>query len=152
MRIAPLGAKRQTVACCAQVMGDQERQGVARIAGVNIPTNKRVKISLRYIYGIGPAKADAICGRLAIPDDRRVNQLSDDEVLKIRQLIEADYRVEGDLRREISMNIKRLMDLGCYRGLRHRKGLPVRGQRTHTNARTRKGKAVAIAGKKKVTK
>jgi len=125
---------------------------VARIAGVNIPTNKRVLISLRYIYGIGPTKAQEICTKLSIPDDRRVNQLSDDEVLKIRQLIEADYRVEGDLRREIAMNIKRLMDLGCYRGLRHRRGLPVHGQRTHTNARTRKGKAVAIAGKKKVTK
>ncbi len=125
---------------------------MARIAGVNIPTNKRVLISLRYIYGIGPTKAQEICTKLSIPDDRRVNQLSDDEVLKIRQLIEADYRVEGDLRREIAMNIKRLMDLGCYRGLRHRRGLPVHGQRTHTNARTRKGKAVAIAGKKKVTK
>ena len=125
---------------------------MARIAGVNIPTNKRVLIRLRYIYGIGPAKAQEICSRLTIPDDRRVNQLSDDEVLKIRQLIESDYRVEGDLRREVAMNIKRLMDLGCYRGLRHRRGLPVRGQRTHTNARTRKGKAVAIAGKKKATK
>jgi len=125
---------------------------VARIAGVNIPSNKRVKISLRYIFGIGPAKSQEICTKLAIPEERRVNQLSDDEIQKIRQLIEADYRVEGDLRREVAMNIKRLMDLGCYRGLRHRKGLPVRGQRTHTNARTRKGKAVAIAGKKKVTK
>jgi small subunit ribosomal protein S13 len=125
---------------------------VARIAGVNIPSNKRVTISLRYIFGIGPAKAQDICTKLAIPDERRVNQLSDDEIQKIRQLIEADYRVEGDLRREVAMNIKRLMDLGCYRGLRHRKGLPVRGQRTHTNARTRKGKAVAIAGKKKVTR
>ncbi len=125
---------------------------MARIAGVNIPSNKRVKISLRYIFGIGPAKSQEICTKLAIPDERRVNQLSDDEIQKIRQLIEADYRVEGDLRREVAMNIKRLMDLGCYRGLRHRKGLPVRGQRTHTNARTRKGKAVAIAGKKKVTK
>jgi small subunit ribosomal protein S13 len=124
--------------------------GVARIAGVNIPTNKRVTISLRYIYGIGPKKAQDICTKLAIPDDRRVNQLSDDEILKIRELIDRDYRVEGDLRREVTMNIKRLMDLGCYRGLRHRRGLPVRGQRTHTNARTRKG--VAIAGKKKVTK
>ena len=125
---------------------------MARIAGVNIPTNKRVLISLRYIYGIGPAKAQEICSRLTIPEDRRVNQLSDDEVLRIRELIDREYRVEGDLRRENSMNIKRLMDLGCYRGLRHRRGLPVRGQRTHTNARTRKGKAVAIAGKKKVTK
>ena len=125
---------------------------MARIAGVNIPSNKRVTISLRYIYGIGPAKAQDICTKLSIPDERRVNQLSDDEIQKIRQLIEADYRVEGDLRREVAMNIKRLMDLGCYRGLRHRRGLPVRGQRTHTNARTRKGKAVAIAGKKKATK
>ena len=125
---------------------------MARIAGVNIPTNKRVLISLRYIYGIGPAKAQEICSRLTIPDDRRVNQLSDDEVLRIRELIDREYRVEGDLRRENAMNIKRLRDRGCYRGLRHRRGLPVRGQRTHTNARTRKGKAVAIAGKKKVTK
>ena len=130
----------------------QEKQGVARIAGVNIPTNKRVTIGLRYIYGIGPTKAAEICERLTIPDDRRVNQLSDEEVLRIREMIDRDYRVEGDLRREVAMNIKRLMDLGCYRGLRHRRGLPVRGQRTHTNARTRKGKAVAIAGKKKVTK
>ena len=125
---------------------------MARIAGVNIPTNKRVLISLRNIFGIGPQNAKDICGKLGIPDDRRVNQLTDDEVLKIRELIDRDYRVEGDLRREQAMNIKRLMDLGCYRGLRHRKGLPTRGQRTHTNARTRKGKAVAIAGKKKVTK
>ncbi len=125
---------------------------MARIAGVNIPTNKRVTISLRYIYGIGPKKAQDICTRLNIPDDRRVNQLSDDEILKIRELIDREFRVEGDLRREVSMNVKRLMDLGCYRGLRHRRGLPVRGQRTHTNARTRKGTAVAIAGKKKVTK
>jgi len=125
---------------------------VARIAGVNIPTNKRVVIGLTYIYGIGPAKAEAICTDLGIPAERRVNELSDDEVSKIRELIDRDYRVEGDLRRELAMNIKRLMDLGCYRGLRHRRGLPVRGQRTHTNARTRKGKAVAIAGKKKATK
>ena len=125
---------------------------MARIAGVNIPANKRVLISLRYIYGIGPKKAEDICTALNIPEDRRVNQLSDDEILRIRELIDRDYRVEGDLRREVAMNIKRLVDLGCYRGLRHRKGLPVRGQRTHTNARTRKGKAVAIAGKKKVTK
>ena len=122
---------------------------MARIAGVNIPTNKRVTISLRYIYGIGPAKAQEICTQLNIPDDRRVNQLSDDEVLRIRELIDRDYQVEGDLRRVVAMNIKRLMDLGCYRGLRHRRGLPVRGQRTHTNARTRKGKAKPIAGKKK---
>jgi small subunit ribosomal protein S13 len=125
---------------------------VARIAGVNVPTNKRVEVSLQYIYGIGPAKAHDIVTKLSIPDDRRVNQLSDDEVLRLRELIDREYRVEGDLRREVSMNIKRLMDLGCYRGLRHRRGLPVHGQRTHTNARTRKGKAVAIAGKKKVTK
>jgi small subunit ribosomal protein S13 len=125
---------------------------VARIAGVNIPTNKRVVISLRYIYGIGPTNAQQICTRLGIAAERRVNQLSDDEVLRIREMIDREFRVEGDLRREVSMNIKRLMDLGCYRGLRHRRGLPVRGQRTHTNARTRKGKAVAIAGKKKVTK
>ncbi len=125
---------------------------MARIAGVNIPTNKRVTISLRYIYGIGPAKAAQICAKLHIPEDRRVNQLSDDEVLKIREMIDRDYRVEGDLRREVAMNVKRLMDMACYRGLRHRRGLPVRGQRTHTNARTRKGKAVAIAGNKKVTK
>ncbi len=125
---------------------------MARIAGVNVPTTKRVEISLQYIYGIGPAKAHDIVAKLGIPDDRRVNQLSDEEVLKIRELIDREYRVEGDLRREVAMNIKRLMDLGCYRGLRHRRGLPVHGQRTHTNARTRKGKAVAIAGKKKVTK
>ncbi|QXM24046.1 30S ribosomal protein S13 [Elioraea tepida] len=125
---------------------------MARIAGVNIPTNKRVVISLRYIYGIGPKKAEEICQALAIPEDRRVNQLTDEEILRIRELIDRNYKVEGDLRREVAMNIKRLMDLGCYRGLRHRKGLPVRGQRTHTNARTRKGKAVPIAGKKKVTK
>jgi small subunit ribosomal protein S13 len=125
---------------------------VARIAGVNIPTNKRVLISLRYIYGIGPANAKVICEQLGIPEDRRVNQLTDEEIVKLRETIDRDYRVEGDLRRESAMNIKRLMDMACYRGLRHRKGLPVRGQRTHTNARTRKGKAVAIAGKKKVTK
>ncbi len=122
---------------------------MARIAGVNIPTQKRVEIGLQSIYGIGPAKAQEICVKLGIPVERRVNQLTDAEVLKIREAIDHEYKVEGDLRREISMNIKRLMDLGCYRGLRHRKGLPVRGQRTHTNARTRKGKAVAIAGKKK---
>lgn len=122
---------------------------MARIAGVNIPTQKRVEIGLRSIYGIGPTKAKEICTKLGIPTERRVHQLTDDEVLKIRESIDHEYKVEGDLRREISLNIKRLMDLGCYRGLRHRKGLPVRGQRTHTNARTRKGKAVAIAGKKK---
>ncbi|MBS0271882.1 MAG: 30S ribosomal protein S13 [Proteobacteria bacterium] len=122
---------------------------MARIAGVNIPTQKRVEIGLRSIFGIGPSKAKEICDKLGIPAARRVHQLTDAEVLKIREAIDHEYKVEGDLRREVSMNIKRLMDLGCYRGLRHRKGLPVRGQRTHTNARTRKGKAVAIAGKKK---
>ena len=122
---------------------------MARIAGVNIPTNKRVVIALRYIYGIGPTLAVDICKKVGIPDEKRVNQLSDDEVLRIRETIDRDFQVEGDLRREVAMNIKRLMDLGCYRGLRHRKGLPVRGQRTHTNARTRKGKAKPIAGKKK---
>jgi small subunit ribosomal protein S13 len=132
--------------------GDLKEQTVARIAGVNIPSNKRVLISLRYIYGIGPTKAREICSALEIGEEKRVNQLSDDEIMKIRELIDREYRVEGDLRRESAMNIKRLVDLGCYRGLRHRKGLPVRGQRTHTNARTRKGKAVAIAGKKKVTR
>jgi small subunit ribosomal protein S13 len=122
---------------------------VARIAGVNIPTNKRVEIGLRYIHGIGPAKAKEICQKIGIPAERRVSQLSDAEVIQIREVIDRDYVVEGDLRREVAMNIKRLMDLGCYRGLRHRKSLPVRGQRTHTNARTRKGKARPIAGKKK---
>ncbi len=122
---------------------------MARIAGVNIPTEKRLVISLTYIYGVGKNKAKEICAKVGLSEDKRVKELSNDEVLKIREVIDADYRVEGDLRRDISMNIKRLMDLGCYRGLRHRKGLPVRGQRTHTNARTRKGKAKAIAGKKK---
>ena len=125
---------------------------MARIAGVNIPTNKRVVIALRYIYGIGPAKAREICTKVGIADVKRVNQLSDDEVLRIRETIDRDYEVEGDLRRQVAMNIKRLMDLGTYRGLRHRKGLPVHGQRTHTNARTRKGKARPIAGKKIATK
>ncbi|MGL4397291.1 MAG: 30S ribosomal protein S13 [Hyphomicrobium sp.] len=125
---------------------------MARIAGVNIPTNKRVIIALRYIHGIGPKFSKEICEKVGIPAERRVNQLTDAEVLQIREAIDRDYTVEGDLRREVQMNIKRLMDLGCYRGLRHRKGLPVRGQRTHTNARTRKGKAVAIAGKKKATR
>jgi small subunit ribosomal protein S13 len=122
---------------------------LARIAGVNLPTGKRVEVALTYIHGIGPAKAKEIMGKLGIETARRVNQLTDAEVLRIRETIDADYLVEGDLRREVAMNIKRLMDLGCYRGLRHRKGLPVRGQRTHTNARTRKGPAKAIAGKKK---
>ncbi len=122
---------------------------MARIAGVNIPTNKRVVIALTYIHGIGHKFAREICEEVKIPAERRVNELSDAEVIQIREAIDRDYMVEGDLRREISMNIKRLMDLGCYRGLRHRRGLPVRGQRTHTNARTRKGPSKAIAGKKK---
>ena len=122
---------------------------MARIAGVNIPTNKRVIIALQYIHGIGQAKARQIVDRVGIADARRVNQLTDQEVIQIRETIDRDYQVEGDLRRETSVNIKRLMDLACYRGLRHRKGLPVRGQRTPTNARTRKGPAKPIAGKKK---
>ena len=122
---------------------------MARIAGVKIPTNKRVVIALRYIYGIGPVNAVEICDKVKIPHSKRVNELSDAEVLQIREVIDRDYVVEGDLRREVAMNIKRLQDLGCYRGMRHRKGLPVRGQRNHTNARTRKGPAKAIAGKKK---
>ena len=122
---------------------------MARIAGVNIPTGKRVPIALTYIHGIGPAIAARICEAVNIPADRRVNDLSDAEVLAIREFIDANVTVEGDLRREVQMNIKRMMDLGSYRGLRHRRGLPVRGQRTHTNARTRKGPAKAIAGKKK---
>ena len=122
---------------------------MARIAGVNIPTNKRVVIGLTYIHGIGRAKAEEIIAKVGIPPERRVNQLTDSEVIQIREAIDRDYLVEGDLRREVAMNIKRLMDLGCYRGLRHRRGLPVRGQRTHTNARTRKGPAKPIAGKKK---
>jgi small subunit ribosomal protein S13 len=124
---------------------------VARIAGVNIPTQKRVIIALQYIHGIGQKFSAEICQKVNIPAERRVNQLTDAEVLQIRETIDRDYAVEGDLRRETAMNIKRLMDLGCYRGLRHRRGLPVRGQRTHTNARTRKGPAKAIAGKKKST-
>ena len=122
---------------------------MARIAGVNIPTAKRVVIALQYIHGIGPKFATDICAKVGIPAERRVNQLTDDEVLRIRETIDSDYKVEGDLRRETAMNIKRLMDMVAYRGLRHRKGLPVRGQRTHTNARTRKGPAKPIAGKKK---
>lgn len=125
---------------------------MARIAGVNIPTQKRVVIALTYIHGIGRTKAVEICTKVGIPSERRVSQLTDDEVVRIRESIDRDYSVEGDLRREVAMNIKRLMDLGCYRGLRHRKGLPVRGQRTSTNARTRKGKARPIAGKKKAAK
>ena len=122
---------------------------MARIAGVNIPTNKRVVIALQYIHGIGPKTAGEIMEKVGLAAERRVSQLTDAEVLQIREMIDRDYMVEGDLRRETSVNIKRLMDLGCYRGLRHRRGLPVRGQRTHTNARTRKGPARAIAGKKK---
>jgi len=125
---------------------------LARIAGTNLPTNKRVVIALRYIFGIGPTNAVEICERVGIDAKRRVNQLTEDEIIRIRDTIDRDYTVEGDLRREQAMNIKRLMDLGCYKGLRHRKGLPVRGQRTHTNARTRKGPSKPIAGKKKVTK
>jgi small subunit ribosomal protein S13 len=127
------------------------RVDVARIAGVNIPTQKRVIIALQYIHGIGPKLAKEVCKKANIPEERRVNQLTDAEVLQIRETIDREYVVEGDLRRDVAMNVKRLMDLGCYRGLRHRRGLPVRGQRTHTNARTRKGKARPIAGKKKAT-
>ena len=122
---------------------------MARIAGVNLPTNKRVEIALQYIHGVGSKIAQDIMGKVNLPKERRVSQLTDAEVLQIREIIDRDYMVEGDLRREVQLNIKRLMDLGCYRGLRHRKGLPVRGQRTHTNARTRKGPAKTIAGKKK---
>jgi len=125
---------------------------VARIAGVNIPTQKRVVIALQYIHGIGQKFAKDICERVGLPGERRVSELTDAEVLQIREAIDRDYMVEGDLRREVAMNIKRLMDLGSYRGLRHRRGLPVNGQRTHTNARTRKGPAKAIAGKKQATK
>ena len=125
---------------------------MARISGVNIPTNKKINIALTYIFGIGPKIAGDICTEATIDITKRVNELNDDEVNKIREVIDSKHSVEGDLRRKISMDIKRLTDLGCYRGLRHRKKLPVRGLRTHTNARTRKGKAVAIAGKKKVTK
>ncbi|MEM9146623.1 MAG: 30S ribosomal protein S13 [Pseudomonadota bacterium] len=122
---------------------------MARIAGVNIPTAKRVPIALTYVHGIGQTTASKICTDLNIPAGRRVNELSDAEVLAIREYVDANLMVEGDLRRERAVDIKRLMDLGCYRGLRHRRGLPVRGQRTHTNARTRKGPAKPIAGKKK---
>ena len=125
---------------------------MARIAGVNIPTNKRVEVALQYIHGIGPKRAKDILSKVGIEQARRVNQLTDAEVLQIRETIDRDYTVEGDLRREVAVNIKRLMDLACYRGLRHRKGLPVRGQRTHTNARTRKGPKKTVAGKKKVKK
>lgn len=122
---------------------------MARIAGVNVPTSKRVAVALTYIHGIGPSSAKQICEKVKIPVERRINELSDQEVIQIREVIDRDYMVEGDLRRDVAMNIKRLMDLGCYRGLRHRRGLPVHGQRTHTNARTRKGPAKPIAGKKR---
>ena len=125
---------------------------MARISGVNIPTAKKIHIALTYIYGIGSKIANDLCDKASIDKSKRVNELNDDELNKIREIIDSKHMVEGDLRRKVSMDIKRLNDLGCYRGLRHRKKLPVRGQRTHTNARTRKGKAVAIAGKKKVTK
>ena len=125
---------------------------MARISGVNIPTAKKIHIALTYIYGIGPKIATDLCDQASVDKSKRVNELNDDELNKIREIIDQKHMVEGDLRRKVSMDIKRLNDLGCYRGLRHRKKLPVRGQRTHTNARTRKGKAVAIAGKKKVTK
>ena len=123
---------------------------MARIAGVNLPTNKRIVIALQYIYGIGGAKSKEILDKVSIPESRRVSQLTDQEVLQLREVIDRDYMVEGDLRREVAMNIKRLMDLGCYRGLRHRRSLPVRGQRTRTNARTRKGPRKTVAGKKGV--
>lgn len=123
---------------------------MARIAGVNIPTSKRLVIALTYIYGIGNSMASEICKKAKLSESKRVHDLTEDEVIRIREIIDADYQVEGELRREVSMNIKRKMDLGTYQGLRHRRKLPVRGQRTHTNARTRKGKAIAIAGKKKV--
>ena len=125
---------------------------MARISGVNIPTNKRTCIALTYIFGIGPKRAADICTKVSIEKFKRINQLNDEEISRIREFIDKNHKVEGDLRREIAMNIKRFNDLGCYRGLRHRKKLPVRGQRTHTNARTRKGKAIAIAGKKKILK
>ena len=125
---------------------------MARLAGVNVPSSKRLVIALTYILGIGKKYANDICSTVSIDKNKRVNDLTEDEIIKIRECIDKSYIVEGDLRRSVSNNIKRLTDLGCYRGLRHRNKLPVRGQRTHTNARTRKGKAVAIAGKKKVTK
>ena len=122
---------------------------MARIAGVNIPTNKQVVIALTYIFGIGSTKAREICQKASVPESSRVNQLAEGEVTRLREIIDGEYRVEGDLRRDVAMNIKRLMDLGCYRGIRHRRGLPVRGQRTHTNARMRKGRARPVAGRKK---
>ena len=125
---------------------------MARLAGVDLPVKKRTEIGLTYIYGIGRTRSKSLCHRAGVDPDKKVGDLTEDEVNKIRQILEAEGAVEGDLRKELSMNIKRLIEMGSYRGLRHRRGLPVRGQRTHTNARTRKGKAVAIAGKKKVTK
>ena len=125
---------------------------MARIAGVNIPSSKRIDIALTYIHGIGHVKSAEICAKADLPPEKRVHQLAESEVIRVREIIDRDYTVEGDLRREVSMNIKRLVDLGCYRGLRHRKKLPVRGQRSHTNARTRKGKSKPVAGKKIATK
>jgi small subunit ribosomal protein S13 len=151
-RVRSLADRPQGGAAEASRAGLKSARGetaLARIAGVNIPTNKRVIVALQYIHGIGPTKAHEIMEKVGLPDARRVSQLTDQEVLHIREMIDRDYLVEGDLRREVQLNIKRLMDLGCYRGLRHRRGLPVRGQRTHTNARTRKGPARPIAGKKK---
>ena len=149
-RVIAWSARRNRQTTAGLTTGGRNRSEVlARIAGVNIPTNKRVVIALQYIHGIGQTNAKDIMEKVHIPMERRVSQLTDQEVLQIREVIDRDYMVEGDLRREVAMNIKRLMDLGCYRGLRHRRGLPVRGQRTHTNARTRKGPAKAIAGKKK---
>src|SRR3954469_1271135 len=145
------GASKQVETARREAACRNRSEVVARIAGVNIPTNKRVVIALQYIHGIGQKNAKDIMAKVSIPMERRVSQLTDQEVLQIREMIDRDYMVEGDLRREVAVNIKRLMDLGCYRGLRHRKGLPVRGQRPHTNARTRKGPAKAIAGKKKAT-
>jgi small subunit ribosomal protein S13 len=125
---------------------------VARIAGVDLPRDKRLEIGLTYIYGIGLTRAQQVCSETGVDPDTRVRQLTDDEVTRIRRYIEANFEVEGDLRREVQQNIKRKIEIGSYQGIRHRRGLPVRGQRTHTNARTRKGRRVAIAGKKKVTK
>jgi len=122
---------------------------LARISGVNIPSGKRIEVALTYVYGIGTTRAKKICKEASLGPEKRVNSLTEDELTKIREIVEKNYTVEGDLRRERAVNLKRLVDLGCYRGLRHRKGLPVRGQRTNTNARTRKGKSAPVAGKKK---